>query len=435
MRKALLSAVLVLAASLTPIVNAQEWSRFRGPNGSGVIAGPPIPEDWSSKTNLKWKLPLPGKGSSSPVVAGDRVYITCYTGYGISRDNPGEAKDLVRHLIAVDRNTGKELWRASVQSELNEDPYRGFITEHGYASSTPVIDGDRIYVLFGKSGLFAYDRGGKKLWQVDLGQKSDPARWGDASSPIIVGNLVIVNAGVLGNHFVGVDKKTGKIAWEVADPAYTNSWSTPTVVKVDGRPQLLFTVPNMVIAVEPTSGKKLWWLDTPLNDATCGSIILKGDQGFIMGSRLGRALAFRCGGSGDVTDSNIRWKKNLRSGINTPVIVGDNMYWSQGGLFYAASLETGEYVYRERLPRFGGPTGGFRNATYSSPVAVGNKIIQFARDGESYVIEARDEFKVLAHNPVFPGDDSSFSGTPAVSDGEMFMRSDAFLYCIAASAQ
>ena len=366
------------------------------------------------------------------VVAGDRVYVTCYTGYGEQLEEPGNPEDLVRHLIALDKQSGRELWRASIASEGKQDPYRGFLTQHGYASSTPVTDGDAVYVLFGKSGLLAFDRDGKQLWQVDVGQQSDPAQWGDASSPILAGNLVIVDAGILGNRFVAIDKQTGDVVWEIKDPSFTNSWATPVEHPTDDGLQVLVHVPKKVMAIDPQQGQVVWSAASPLEDAACGSIVTHDGVAYLMGSRAGRALALRCGGSGDVTGANTVWSRAMRSGIATPVIVGENMYWQSGGIFYAADLKTGEYVYRERLPRLGGPTGGFPNADYSSAIAVGEKIVQFTRNGESYVIAAGDEFEVLGHNPAFDGDSSAFSATPAVSDGELFVRSDEFLYCISA---
>lgn len=426
------SVLITLLLGLTPAASdSSDWKRFRGPQGAGQIDGPPVPIEWSAEKNLKWRTALPGKGVSSPVVANGRVYLTCYTGYGIDFENPGEPEKLVRHLLAFDRQSGRELWRVSVPSTSAEDPYAGFITQHGYASSTPVTDGENVYALLGKSGLFAFDRDGKQLWKADLGQGSDPAKWGDGSSPILVKDTVIVDAGILGNHIVGLDKRTGEQRWAVKDPTFTNSWATPTPVRVGDRTQILVHVPKKVLAIDPADGKILWSATSPLDDAACSSIVTKDGIAYLMGSRAGHALAVKCDGSGDVSGTHTVWQKRLRSGIGTPIIVGDHMYWTTGGLFLAASLETGEYVYRERLPRLGGPTGGFPNADYSSPIAVDGKIIQFTRSGESYVIDPDNEFKLVSHNPAFADDESAFSSTPAASDGDLFIRSDRFLYCIA----
>ncbi|TWT77493.1 outer membrane biogenesis protein BamB [Posidoniimonas polymericola] len=411
--------------------SAGDWDRFRGPNGAGVIEGPPVPTTWSADQNLKWRTPLPGKGTSSPVVSEGRVYLTAYTGYGLDEENPGDPTELTRHLLALDRATGEELWRKSVASGGDEDPYKGFITQHGYASSTPASDGEHVFAVLGKSGLFAFDRDGNQLWQVDLGTKSDPAKWGDGSSPILVGDIVVVNAGILGNKLLGLNKETGEELWSVEDEAFTNSWSTPTTVEVGGRTLVLFNVPKKIIAVDPRDGSTVWTAASPL-DSPSGSIVVQDGKAYLMGGRGGDAMAVAVDGQGDVSATHTLWREKLRSGIDTPVAVGGNLHWTSGGVFYAASMEDGDYVYKERLPRLGGPTGGFPNSDYASPIAVGDQIVQFTRSGESYVIQAGDEFQVTAHNPAFADDDSDFSATPAASDGELFVRSDKYLYCLSA---
>ena len=179
-------AILSITLMTATVAHAEDWPRFRGPNGAGVSSSESAPVEWSSTKNLKWEKELPGKGSSSPIVFGDRVYLTCYTGYGLDKANPGQPDQLVRHLLAFDRNSGEEIWRSSVESENTEDPYKGFIQEHGYASSTPVTDGQNIYVLFGKTGMVAFDMNGEKLWTRHLGNKSDPAKWGGGSGAALV---------------------------------------------------------------------------------------------------------------------------------------------------------------------------------------------------------------------------------------------------------
>jgi len=144
---------------------AEDWTRFRGDAGAG-ISKKAAPTKWDADTNIKWKAKLPGPGSSCPIVVEDRVYLTCYTGYGMEAKNPGNVSDLKRHLLCFDRASGKEVWRTTVDSDNDEDPFQGFITHHGYASSTPVTDGELIFVHFGKTGLFAFDASGNEVWQM-----------------------------------------------------------------------------------------------------------------------------------------------------------------------------------------------------------------------------------------------------------------------------
>lgn len=183
------AAALLAAATAT----AADWPRFRGPNGTGV-AESAVPLEWGDGRNLLWKTALPGPGSSSPVVHGPDVFVTCYSGYGVEAGRAGDPGKLVRHLLCIDRATGREKWRRDVAAELPEDAYEGYLTEHGYASSTPVVDADAVYAFFGKGGVVAFDRAGQELWRVAVGKESSSRRWGSAASLVLHGDLVIVNA-------------------------------------------------------------------------------------------------------------------------------------------------------------------------------------------------------------------------------------------------
>lgn len=428
----LLALSLTLAVGTLPA--AADWTRFRGPGGSGIADGPAVPFEYSATHNLGWRVALPGKGVSSPVVHGDRVFATAYTGYGLDPEAPGNPDDLVRHLMAFDRWTGEEVWRVSVESSGDEDPYQGFMTQHGYASSTPVTDGKRIFALFGKSGLLAVDRDGNELWRRDLGRGSDRAGWGSASSPILADGVLVVNAGILDRRIVGLDPATGDTLWSLSDPNFTNSWSTPAVANNGETTTVLVHFPFRILGIDPRSGEVRWSAATPIDDATSPSIVTHDGVAYVVGSRAGHAMAVRLGGSGDVTESHVVWKQQVRAGITTPVIVGDALVWASRGIVLAHSLATGERILRERLPRVGAATGGFPNVDYSSPVAVGDRVLLFTRNGESYVFEVGSEFRLVAHNPPFAGDATAFSATPAMSQGELFMRSEGFLYRIADEA-
>ncbi len=421
------ASILLTASSATDADSG--WARFRGPDGSGHIEGPMPPLEWSSSNNLRWRVPLPGKGSSSPVLTEEYAFVTAYTGYGLDPENPGNLEELKLHVLAFDRVSGEEMWRFTVDGTGKEDPYTGFITQHGYASSTPATDGDRVYALLGKAGLFALDLDGALLWQKSLGEKSDPARWGDGSSPVVVGDQVVIDAGVLGNWLIALDKMTGETSWSLSDPSYTNCWSTPITRQVGDSTQILFGVPSKIIAVDAASGEQQWECKTPLADAVCGGIVCQDGVAYLMGSRAGRGIAVQCANE-QGANPKVLWQNNLRSGISTPVIVDEQIYWASGGVFYAAALSNGEYAYRERLPRHGEPTGGFPNADYSSPIAIDDLIFQWTRNGESYVIRAGEEFELVAHNPAFEGDSGGFSATPATADSEIYVRSDNYLYCI-----
>jgi outer membrane protein assembly factor BamB len=419
---------LAMVTGLTAM--AEDWTRFRGPNGSGVSSSMAVPTEWSAEKNMKWKIDLPGPGSSCPIVLDGKVYLTCYTGYGESAEAPGNPSDLQRHLLCFDRTSGKELWRSSVKSDNDEDPYKGFIVEHGYASSTPVSDGEHIFVLYGKTGLLAFDMEGKQVWKTNLGTESDPAKWGGGASCMLYKDLVIVNAGNVGHALVALNKKDGSEVWKISDPKFTNCWSTPSVVNVDGKDQLVSSMPGKILGVDPLKGTELWRAESPISQTVCGSLAEKDGVVYAMGGRAGDAVAVKCGGEGDVSGSNTVWKTSLRSGIGTPLISGKNMYWSSSGIAYCASCEDGKLVYKNRIkPEQTGrrmPAGD-----YASPIAAGDSIFMTLRSGTTFVVKAGDEFEQIAENTI-EGDDSLFNATPAISDGEIFIRSNKRLYCIAA---
>ncbi len=425
-----------LLAHANTVALAEDWVRFRGPNGAGISTSADVPLTWSATENLKWKVDLPGPGSSSPIVKGDRVYVTCYTGYGVDKENPGVAADLQRHLLCFDRQTGEEIWRTSVSSAFDEDPYQGFITEHGYASSTPVTDGERIYVLYGKTGVVAFDRDGKQLWQTSVGTASDPYKWGGGASTILYQDLLIVNAANVGNAIVALHTKDGSEAWKYADDDLTNCWSTPILINANGRDELVSVVPKRILALDPRTGEELWFADSPVKQTTCASLVEHAGAVFAMGGRGGDGIGVRCGGSGDVSQTHTLWVKKLRSGIGTPVVIDGRMYWTSTGVAHCASCETGEYLFKERMasPVAGQKEGGRRRGPtgdYASAIAVGEHVFLLTRSGVTHVLKASSNYEEVADNEL-AGDPGPFNATPAVSDGQIFIRSDNALYCIAA---
>ena len=184
----LLAVVLVGGAS------ASDWAGFRGPGAQGVSGQTGLAVTWSETENLAWKTSLPGPGSSSPIVWGERVFVTCYSGYGVDPNDPGDPNNLRRHLVCIRLADGHVLWDRTVPAVLPEDAFKGRFQEHGYASQTPVTDGQRVYVFFGKTGVLAFDLSGRQLWQTSVGTGSDKTRWGSAASPTLHQDLMFVNA-------------------------------------------------------------------------------------------------------------------------------------------------------------------------------------------------------------------------------------------------
>jgi hypothetical protein len=433
---------------------AGDWARFRGPNGSGISSDDkPTPVTWSETENLKWKVALPGPGHSSPIVVGDRVFVTCWTGYGtdLSQDEGNQA-DLKRHLLCIDRHSGAILWDKAIEADLPEDNYGGNFAQHGYASHTPVSDGQRVYVFFGKTGVLAFDMDGNQLWKKNVGTELDRRRWGSASSPILHENLVIVTAAAESQSLVALDKVTGEEVWKAEADGLAGTWGTPILVEVDGnRTDIVLAVPYEMWGFNPDSGKLRWYCEALSANYICSSVIAHDGIVYAMesGPGGGGAIAVRASGKGDVTATNVVWTSQGRSRITSPVYHDRRLYWVSGRVANAIDASTGEQVYQSRLTggaapsapdpgrggpggpgRRGGGFGGRGGQDYSSPVVADGKLYYFCRNGDAYVLELGTELKQLAVNR-FESDNGAFSSTPAISNGELFIRSTKNLYCVA----
>ncbi len=438
-RRVFFSGTMVLSC-LT--FSGADWNRFRGPNGSGVsVDDKPTPTQWSPTKNLKWKIQLPGAGVSCPIVVGDKVFVTCYSGYGVSRENVGDPKDLVRHLVCVRKATGDILWQKAVPSTAPEDPYSGMgVPQHGYASHTPVSDGERVFVFFSKSGVLAFDLDGNQLWQTNVGTDSDPRRWGSSSSPIVHKNSVIVPAGAESRAIVSLDKTTGKELWRCDSEAFGMVWGTPAVVEADGKAEIVIGAPYEVWALNPENGKLRWFCSANDDDQFSSSVVVEDAVVYAVGGRGGGSVAVKAGGKDDVTNYNVVWKGRDSTRFSTPLVHDGRMYTISGGVLACLDAKTGKEIFKERLRSDAASTGnqqpggrsrggGMGGDDYASPVLANGKIYYVTRGGEAYVLEAGSEFKQLAVNRVTT-DREDFSATPAISDGAIYMRSDKHLYCI-----
>lgn len=439
----LFGALVALTGSRS---RAEDWRQFRGPGLSGRSPDTTLPTKWSDTENLAWKAKLPGPGSSSPIVVGKKVFVTCYSGYGAGGSSDDQ-KNLRRHLVCVDAESGKELWSKSVAPVLPEDNFRGFLVQHGYASHTPASDGERVYCFFGKTGVVAFDLDGKQLWQTSVGTGSATSGWGTGGSLIVHGDLVIVNASAESGTLRALNTKTGKEVWK-AD-GVKNTWCTPAVVRTkagggagepvggsplkEGKPELLVTVPDEVWGFDPTTGKKLWWAKVGIGEFPIPGVIAEKDVAYVAGGRgkgSGALAAVRVGGRGDVTKSHVVWKSNEYSPVPTPVLVGGKLYClNDSGFAFCVDAATGKQVYKER-PLGGG--GGGNRSMYGSMVEANGKLYALSRTAGTYVITCGSEYEQIARNS-FASDKTDFNGTPAISNGRLFLRSNTHLYCVQAS--
>ncbi len=262
--------LLLSAIFLTTSASAEDWRQFRGSNHGATSSEAPL--TWSETENLKWKTELPGLGMSSPVVVGNRVFVTYWNGYGLDAGDPGDQENLERHLACIDRKTGELTWSKGVKATLPEDRYGGMLTQHGYASHTPVSDGKRVVAFFGKSGVFAFDLEGKQLWQRSVGEWTDRRGWGSAASPILYEGIVIVNAAIEDGALYGLDVKTGEVLWRQEAESLYSTWSTPALVKVDDeRTDLVVPVPYEVWGLNPATGKLRWYVTGIESDSQCST--------------------------------------------------------------------------------------------------------------------------------------------------------------------
>jgi outer membrane protein assembly factor BamB len=407
-----------LALALLPCaVAAADWPAFRGPRGDGTADERGLPLKWSEKENVVWKARLPGHGVSSPVVLGDRVLVTCYSGYG-GKEKGGDMTKLRRHLVCLDRNTGKPLWQADVAARQPEVEWGGPLLQHGYATSTPATDGERVYVCFGKSGTFAFDLAGKQLWHADVGDMLNG--FGSGASPALLGDLVIVNATVESGRLQGLEKATGKAVWKVRING--DCWTTPLPVKVPGGgEELVFFARGVLYGFDGPSGKQLWECDCPGPDYVSANPVARDGVVYVMGSgNAGRVcMAVKAGGRGDVTKTHVVWRQKVGASYTSPVLAGDHLYFFSN-LAYCLRADTGEVVFSERLAGLG--------QEYSSPVAADGRIYLFTRRGKGHVFAVKDSLESLAANDLDAPD--GFTASPAVSGGRIFVRSGEDLWCL-----
>ncbi|HEV3023209.1 MAG TPA: PQQ-binding-like beta-propeller repeat protein [Pirellulales bacterium] len=410
-------ALVCLTAYLAAAMGA-DWPKFRGPGGLGTSDETEIPTHWNDRKGIVWKCDLPGFGASSPVTVGERVFVTCYSGYGLGQ-NGGNLQNLKRHLVCVRRGDGEIDWTREIETAMPEQVYGGqFLTLHGYASSTPATDGRRLYVFCGKSGVFAFELDGSPVWHTSVGEGTHD--WGSGTSPVPYKNLVIVNASVESGSLVALHKDDGHEVWRAG--GMKRAWNTPLVVELPGGDELVVSVERRLLGFDPAKGGERW--NCPgIDDYVCPSVVAHEGVVYAIGGRGKPGLAVRAGGRGAVQPL---WRTPKGSNVSSPVYHEGHIYFASEnqGIVFCIDAETGKEVYGQRLtPK--------PDRIYASPVLADGKIYYVSRDHGTYVVAAQPKFKLLAHN-VIKGDSSAFNASPAVSDGRLFLRSDLQLYCIGA---
>jgi outer membrane protein assembly factor BamB len=403
---------VIVFALLAQIINADNWPQFRGPGSLGIAQVKNLPLTWSDTENLVWKTAMPGYGSSSPIALEGKLYVTCYSGYGMGRGSSGSMEDLTLHVLCVDGSKGTILWDKRIKPDL---PESSRVRDHGYAAPTPATDGQHLYVFFGKSGVFKFDLTGKQIWRTRVGSKTHG--WGCGTSPVLYKNLVIVNASVESGSLVAIDKTSGKETWRAG--GMNSSWNTPHLVETpNGKQELAVSVKGFILGFDPKTGENLWSCNG-IPDYICPSIVSHKGILYAIGGRTSKAIALRSGGRGDVSGTHKLWQADVGANVSSPIVYNDHLYWvsDRNKVAYCLSLADGAIKYSERV----------RAQPYASALLADGKFYVVTRYGGTLVLAAKPQYEQLAHNKL--ADRSAFHASPMVCNGNLILRSDQNLYC------
>jgi outer membrane protein assembly factor BamB len=402
----LLLSVLALPA------RADNWPAWRGPQGDGHCTETNLPVKWSRTENVRWKVPLPGPGNSTPVVWGDRIFVTQATDKGTRRS-----------LLCLARADGKELWKRTIIHRAPEPTH----ATNPYCSASPVTDGELVIVSHGSAGMVCYDFQGKEQWRKPLGKLHHV--WGNASSPVLYGDLAILWCGPGERQFLlAVNKKTGDTVWEHQEPGgnrgddsarWQGSWCTPLIIHLKDHDELIVGVPEKLKAFDPLTGKERW------SCAGLGKLVYSSPvygRGIVvaMSGYGGPALAVRAGGRGDVTRTHRLWHR-VRGNpqrIGSPVVIGDHVYLvNEDCTVKCFELTTGKSLWLDKR---------LEGQSWGSLVAADGRLYVTGMAGDTLVLAARPTFERLAKNAL----GERVLASMAVSDGDLFIRTYEHLWCI-----
>jgi len=415
-------STLISAFLLASLAFADDWPAWRGSSGQGQSTEKNVPLKGGPTENVRWKVALPDSGSSTPAVWGDKVFITQASekNWPPKGGNGGLARAKKRSLMCFGRADGKLLWQADVIYDEDESTH----PTNPYCSASPATDGERVVVSHGSAGMHCYDLNGKELWKVNLGKLEHV--WGNASSPVIYGDLVILWCGPGARAFLlAVNKKTGAKVWETTEKGsepgkFEGSWSTPIIVKSEGRDQMILGVPNKLKGYDPKTGKELWSCDG-LTSLVYTSPLYADGIAVAMSGYGGSALAVKLGGGGDITKSRLWHHPKNSQRIGTGVIVGEHLYMvEEDGRPHCFELKTGNEVWQSQYDKR--PTGG----AWGSMIHVDGKLYITDRGGTTTIFAANPKFEVLGQNRLGEHTDASI----AVSNGDLFIRTYKTLWCI-----
>jgi outer membrane protein assembly factor BamB len=413
------------------------WHQWRGPDANGTAPNADPPLTWDEKTNIKWKAPLTGHGSASPIVWGDQVFVVT----AVKTDRVAKASELPRAdprfekktnapdhfyqfiVLCFDRTTGKQRWK---QVATEQVPHEGHHPTHSYAAGSPTTDGKYLYASFGSFGIYCYDLDGKFQWKRDLGRMQTRLGWGEAVTPVVHGDALLLNWDQeVDSALYCLEAKTGKTRWKV-DRDEKTSWNTPLVVDYKGRTQVIVNATNRIRSYDLKTGKPIWECGGMTTNAI-PSAVTDGKVVYVMSGYKGAAVrAIPLDGEGDMTDK-VLWRYGRGTPyVPSPLLLGDRLYFTQANdaLLTSLDIKTGKPILdRARLEA--------QKAFYASPVAAAGRIYLVDREGTTVVLKQGDKLEVLATNRLNDPIDAS----PALVGKQIFLRGDKYLYCIEAEGK
>jgi outer membrane protein assembly factor BamB len=410
------------------------WHQWRGPLATGEAPKGNPPTNWDATTNIKWKAKLDGRGSATPIIWNNRVFVVTAIPTDKKIDDHNrpnvdprfekktQAPDNYYQFIVIclDRNSGKELWRKTAAERV---PHEGHHETHSYAAGSPTTDGKLLYVSFGSFGIYAYDLDGNLKWQRDLGRLNTRLGWGEAVTPVIYGDSLLLNWDQEADSaLICLDAKSGATKWRAPRDERT-SWNTPLVASVHGEIQVIVNGTNRIRSYDLTTGKPIWECDGMTVNAIPSAVSKDGIAYLMSGYQGKAAVAVSLESVGDLSGTNkVIWRYAKGTPyVPSPLLIGDRLWFTQANtqLLTVLDIKSGKPVIdQERLPKV--------TSFYGSPAAADGRVYFTARDGTTVILKQSDKLELLAVNKL----DDTIDASPAIAGRQLFLRGEKFIYCI-----
>ena len=438
------SGLLVAFALVAPAVSSDaaefdaakshNWHQWRGPEATGVAPAADPPLEWADNRNVKWKAEIPGRGKSTPIVWGERVFVATAVNTGTVVEGATKPEDqpqrqfgikfpntLYRYVVlCLDRDTGNVLWERTATEEL---PHEGHHGDNSFASASPTTDGERLYVSFGSRGMYCYDLDGDLVWKRKLDNVETRLSFGEACSPVVHGDTaVLIRDNDSDSRILALDARTGDIRWQ-AEREEKSAWATPVIVEHNGRTQVVTSASRRVRSYDLATGELIWECGGQVGNVTPSPVLL-GDRVICMsGYRGSIAMSLPLDANGDITDSErIAWHYEKDTPyVPSPLLYGEMLYFNKlnSAILTCLDAKNGQPILESvRLQ-------GLSNV-YASPVGAADRVYFVGRDGTTLVLKRSQALEVLATNKL----DDSIDASPALAGRQMFLRGQQHVYCL-----